>query len=246
VDAQSRWAVLVAETVTEAVEGMSLGIPPADTMARRLGRELAADAASHGWLDRHTGRYELSGWPVSMEAALLTGATFALSDTDPEIVHWVQDDIGITIVSWPLPTSEETDDQSRKRRRVLGFAKRGGFTREELALLTFLRRPMIALIDHGDRLGPRGLAAGGDVEGPDLPHRAATLGLTSRELEVLCLLAEGLLAVTIAGRLAISTRTVHRHLAHIYAKLDTHDRLSTVIRAHELRLLTGAGVWERE
>jgi DNA-binding CsgD family transcriptional regulator len=61
--------------------------------------------------------------------------------------------------------------------------------------------------------------------------------LTARELTVLNLLAEGLTAAAIGRRLAISTRTVHKHLEHVYAKLGTGDRLTTVLRAEDAGLL---------
>ncbi|MET1071457.1 MAG: LuxR C-terminal-related transcriptional regulator [Umezawaea sp.] len=61
--------------------------------------------------------------------------------------------------------------------------------------------------------------------------------LTQREFTVLQLLAEGLTADAIARRLDISPRTVHRHLQHLYRKLDTTDRLATVLRAKSLGLL---------
>jgi DNA-binding CsgD family transcriptional regulator len=54
--------------------------------------------------------------------------------------------------------------------------------------------------------------------------------LTSRELEVLTLVASGCTALSIAHRLAISERTVHKHLEHAYAKLGCRDRVSAVLR----------------
>jgi DNA-binding CsgD family transcriptional regulator len=62
--------------------------------------------------------------------------------------------------------------------------------------------------------------------------------LTTRELEVLRLLAEGLLARTIAVRLELSPRTVHHHLGRIYDKLGVCDRLAAVLRAREQGLLS--------
>ncbi|MBK8445604.1 MAG: response regulator transcription factor [Micropruina sp.] len=52
--------------------------------------------------------------------------------------------------------------------------------------------------------------------------------MTDRELQVLGLLAEGLLATSIASRLRLSPRTVHKHLGNIYRKLGVHDRLVAV------------------
>ncbi|MFF9868257.1 response regulator transcription factor [Streptomyces sp. NPDC013953] len=66
----------------------------------------------------------------------------------------------------------------------------------------------------------------------------ARYGLTPRETAVLGALASGLPATGIARRLRISERTVHKHLQNLYRKLDTVDRLSTVLRAQELGLLT--------
>jgi DNA-binding NarL/FixJ family response regulator len=72
-----------------------------------------------------------------------------------------------------------------------------------------------------------------------IPDDAGTNGLTSRELAVLRLLAESLTAATIARRLEISPGTVHKHLARIYRKLGTTDRLATVLRAKALGLVAG-------
>lgn len=62
--------------------------------------------------------------------------------------------------------------------------------------------------------------------------------LTAREREVLEMLSYGLLARSIAARLQVSERTVHKHLGSLYRKLDAHDRLLAVKRAQSLGLLT--------
>ena len=61
--------------------------------------------------------------------------------------------------------------------------------------------------------------------------------LTPRETEVLGLLADGLLARTIAARLDLSPRTVHHHLGSIYAKLGARDRLAAVLQARASGLI---------
>lgn len=64
--------------------------------------------------------------------------------------------------------------------------------------------------------------------------------LTERESTVLALLAQGHTAVRIAHLAGCSPRTVHHHLASIYAKLGARDRLSAVTRARELGLVAAA------
>src|SRR6266568_5274163 len=49
-------------------------------------------------------------------------------------------------------------------------------------------------------------------------------GLTAREVEVLCLIAQGLTDAQVAERLVISRRTVHTHLNSIYSKLAVNSR----------------------
>ncbi len=66
---------------------------------------------------------------------------------------------------------------------------------------------------------------------------AGEFGLTARELEVLELLAQGLLATSIASRLSLSPRTVHKHLGNIYDKLGVHDRLVAVSLARSRYLV---------
>ncbi|MGD6747259.1 response regulator transcription factor [Streptomyces sp. BH106] len=77
-----------------------------------------------------------------------------------------------------------------------------------------------------------------DAGPPSAPEqRAATYGITPRELTVLALLARGLTAEATARRLHITVHTVLKHREHLYRKLGSHDRLTTVLLAQELGLL---------
>ena len=70
------------------------------------------------------------------------------------------------------------------------------------------------------------------------PAASAVGGLlTARELAVLTLLARGLSVDAIGRRLAISGRTVAKHLEHVYRKLGCNDRLVAVTLAKELGIL---------
>jgi DNA-binding NarL/FixJ family response regulator len=61
--------------------------------------------------------------------------------------------------------------------------------------------------------------------------------LSQREIAVLELLAEGATAPVIGLRLGMSTRTVHKHAEHIYAKLGVHTRQDAVHACAELGIL---------
>lgn len=62
-------------------------------------------------------------------------------------------------------------------------------------------------------------------------------GLTPREQEVLCLVAEGLGNQEIAGRLVVSEHTIHRHVANIRNKLGVSSRAAAATFAARHGLL---------
>jgi HD-GYP domain-containing protein (c-di-GMP phosphodiesterase class II) len=67
------------------------------------------------------------------------------------------------------------------------------------------------------------------------PERPA--GLTTREIQVLRLLARGLSTRQIADRLALSPKTAGNHIEHIYAKIDATNRVSASLFAVQHGLL---------
>jgi DNA-binding CsgD family transcriptional regulator len=72
-------------------------------------------------------------------------------------------------------------------------------------------------------------------------ERVESVRLTTRELTVLTLLADGLTAAAAARRLLLAERTVRKHLERVYAKLGVSDRVSAVLRAQRLGLLDAPG-----
>jgi DNA-binding NarL/FixJ family response regulator len=85
------------------------------------------------------------------------------------------------------------------------------------------------------------LAAGGGQLGNRTPvedqAEAARAGLTSREIEVLRLVAYGMSDQQVAAKLVVSRRTVHSHLRSIYRKLEVGSRNEAARRAVERRLV---------
>ena len=61
-------------------------------------------------------------------------------------------------------------------------------------------------------------------------------GLTTREAEVLALIASGLTNTQIAGRLYVTEATVKTHINHLFSKTGTHDRAQAVSYAYHHHL----------
>jgi DNA-binding CsgD family transcriptional regulator len=76
-------------------------------------------------------------------------------------------------------------------------------------------------------------------EVPAQPVSPYLNGLTSREIEVLRLLAAGRTNNDIAETLVLSVRTVERHIANIYGKIDAHGRADATAFAFNSGIAAG-------
>lgn len=87
----------------------------------------------------------------------------------------------------------------------------------------------------------RSVATGSTYLEPELVRRlsarAATNSLSKREIDVLRLVAAGLVNKEIGTQLGLSENTIKTHLARIMLKLEVHDRTSLAMRALSLGLL---------
>jgi DNA-binding NarL/FixJ family response regulator len=93
----------------------------------------------------------------------------------------------------------------------------------------------IRAVDSGDAVvAPSTTRRLIDVE-PDLS------GLTSREREVLALIAQGLSNTEIAERLFVSEATVKTHVGRVLSKLGLRDRVQAVVFAYETGLVKARG-----
>jgi len=103
------------------------------------------------------------------------------------------------------------------------------------ALAEFQRlgaRPAAAIVVR--RLRERGARA--LPRGPRAATRANPANLTSRELDILVLVADGLRNAEIAERLFLSEKTVDHHVSAVLAKLGVRSRGDAMRRATELGL----------
>ena len=81
----------------------------------------------------------------------------------------------------------------------------------------------------------RAFGTGRPARDPVLPGIVEPL--TSRELEVLEMLAAGRSNQAIAGELVVTLDTVKKHVSHVLGKLGAANRTEAVARARELSMI---------
>ena len=146
-------------------------------------------------------------------------------------------------VAMPLFRDQRTFVSVVLRRRGLGFVER------DLERLELLRPHVAFLYRHACRVAaPAADPPPLPLVERRLPPKLDAPGLTPREGEVMRWLARGKTDADIAVLLAISPRTVQKHLEHVYVKLGVETRTAAVMRALSPRLRepprdTGDGAW---
>ena len=111
--------------------------------------------------------------------------------------------------------------------RLIAAQRAGSAAGVPLGCLARLQRAFdVGHTGPGPRSGTARAAAPGLVE-----------QLTSRELEVLTMLAAGRSNQAIAGELVVTLDTVKKHVGHILGKLGAANRTEAVARARQLGLI---------
>ena len=252
-----RYTASLGSAVAHGLELLARGRDPFPVVSEHLGRALSADLFAYGRLAIPEAQCDLRFWPAPVDTELMVQATMEMPGTHPLLAHWLRGNsdanalsalitdrrawrrtAAYSVLTRGMGCTENAGiriDAGRQTLFMIGFARESDLNAAELAFLQAARQPVIALHRHAVQLA----SWRGSLDGKtrDAEQVAAELGLTSRELEVLHLLSQGLLAASIASRLAISPRTVHRHLSNLYPKLAARDRLTAVARAQKLGLL---------
>lgn len=133
--------------------------------------------------------------------------------------------------------SPDTPNSDEREAAILEAARQISFSRPVLVAL--LEVPEIRDVTIGELVDVLSRFGGGDIAGSvsSPVADAASFGsdmracLSDRELEVVCLIVEGLSNKEISGRLALSDKTVKNHISHILAKLSLTARTQVAVRA---------------
>jgi DNA-binding CsgD family transcriptional regulator len=222
-------AIAILDLLNQALVVINEGDDAEQLICNVLGKASKADGAALIGLDAASRPVSHAAWPNDRLATALADVAGRGSRNSESILRGGQHPILGEVVL----IGAELDDQpaTRSRGRILVLSRRGGFSPDAKALLAEAAAPLSFLMPQAADACQRSRQAHNAAEA------AAALNLTPREVEVLRLLADGLLARTIATRLGLSPRTVHKHLSNVYTKLGVHDRLVAVSIAREHGLI---------
>lgn len=205
---------MMAVTATALREGRSAG----HAISAVLGEAMDADAAAWVAIDEHGHAEVLGAWPHADIAERLANQVAKSGWPPPADAPVPVEGAESTKIMVLVPRPAD-GSATFPGTRALVIRRGRGLSSDDLALgaraLPALRLMLVQVV------------AASEQRRHDERRRSQALrfGLTERELQVLDLLVQGMLATSIAARLDLSPRTVHKHLGNIYEKLGVHDRL---------------------
>lgn len=243
------------DVFSDLLDAVDRGQPIQHALCVQVADLLSAHASAYIVFDTDAHVCTMTCWPLTLDVARLKVVVEHLPHAFPLLVRHLNHQAGpscLSEVEGPVTWVERLGDllldelfgcrdmahmplnRAGAEVRMLVLVRENDFQVREMHLLAALQRPIRAL----DSILSGRFASASAVTAQD-QDSGGTAGLTQRELEVLAMLAEGLMARTIATRMRVSPRTVHKHLGSIYRKLDAHDRLVAVHRAQAIGLLPG-------
>lgn len=215
-------AEVLLEMLCDAMRALNGGGSADEVICRHLARGLRADAAVTFALAPDSEIRAACIHPDVDPVRMVANALLPRLDPDgPEVRIEYADDLGHVASLWVRPPDSSAADEAGHG-RVLVYVRSEPFDGHDRQLLERALETLLVLWP----LGVRTVRAQHAREW--VRTTVADGHMTDRELQVLTLLAEGLLATSIAARLQLSPRTVHKHLGNIYRKLGVHDRLVAV------------------
>ena len=212
--------------MTDVLEALEHGTGGRNQLCAGAAGLFECGAVGHVWLDTVSSGWSVCLWREAQDGARsLTLGQREEATGDPE-ARWPTSTCRRTTLDWlVMPYLAEVPlSRSSEHYTVLVLGRDRPFGLEDTRRVDSTVRYLTVVEHLVLRLEPP------LVTPPGAP-------LSDREREVLTLLAGGLLARSIAQRLDVSERTVHKHLGSLYRKLDVHDRLLAVARGRELGLL---------
>jgi len=209
-------ASMVLDMLADTIDALNKGESADATVLEHLARAVDADAAVSVYFDEEDALEPVALVPSTQAARALLDHVEEVGVAGLENHFRIAEVPGLGHVVFVLiqPLDETTPVEGFGR--IIALSRPYPFDEESQRLLHRACRPL-------NVLWPRAAQA-------YVQERAtnAEFNITDRERQVLELLSRGLLATSIASRLNLSPRTVHKHLGNIYRKLGVHDRLVAV------------------
>jgi DNA-binding CsgD family transcriptional regulator len=203
-------------------------IEPATEIALAAG-DLAAARAS---ADRLAAMAENADAPLLRAMALRAEGAVRLAEGD------VEGALGVLRRAWEAWTALDAPYDAARVRVLTAAACRMLGDVDGAALETSAARGVFERLGAAPDLARLDAEAGVRASADSAAGvAAAPAGLTTREVEILRLVAAGLTNRAIADVLTISERTVDRHVSNIFTKLDVSTRAAATAFAYEHRLV---------
>ncbi|MFT4217565.1 MAG: LuxR C-terminal-related transcriptional regulator [Micropruina sp.] len=216
-------STVVLEMLCEAMRALSANCSADRVVCEHLARGLAADVAATIALEADGSVQLVCYSPDTADALAIADILVSRmlhTGEEQSSVEYLRD-LG-HVASLAMRPGDLDEPGRPGLGRVLVFLRSRPYDATDLLVLERAQEALVAFWPHATRTVRAQQAQDWVRAAVDQNH------MTDRELQVLALLAEGLLATSIASRLQLSPRTVHKHLGNIYRKLGVHDRLVAV------------------